>query len=117
MWQASVLVLPQCVAISDRRVVSQYRSFVIMLGGADATHPTYGNTFDMGALCSFAVYGCMGPKIEVQETVNKDFYCAKQFLRPPESCAHGTSHACHTLDTPLGVKGLQGGACMTATCC
>jgi len=27
--------------------------------------------------------------------------CAKQFLRPPESCAHGTCHACHTLDTPL----------------
>ena len=31
------------------------------------------NTLDMGALCSFAVYGCMGPKREAQETVNK-FY-------------------------------------------
>jgi len=29
-----------CVTISDRRVVLQYRSFVIMFGGADATHPT-----------------------------------------------------------------------------
>jgi len=46
------------------------------------------NTLDMGALCSFAVYGCMGPKIEVQETSNKNFYCSKQFLRLPESCAH-----------------------------
>ena len=31
------------------------------------------NTLDMGALCSFAVYGCTGLKIEVQETVNKNF--------------------------------------------
>jgi len=26
---------------------------------------------------------------------------AKQFLRPRQSGAHGTCHACHTLDTPL----------------
>jgi len=26
--------------VSDRRVMSQYRSFVIMLGGAGATRPT-----------------------------------------------------------------------------
>ena len=26
---------------------------------------------------------------------------AKQFLRPRQSDAHGTCHACHTLDTPL----------------
>jgi len=25
----------------------------------------------------------------------------KQFLRPRQSGAHGMSHACHTLDTPL----------------
>jgi len=28
------------VTMSDRRVVSQYRSFVIMFGAADATRPT-----------------------------------------------------------------------------
>jgi len=43
----------------------------------------------------------MGRKIEVQEIVNKLFNFAKQFLRPPQSCAHGTCHASHTLDTPL----------------
>jgi len=43
----------------------------------------------------------MGRKIEVQETVNKDFNFAKQFLRPHHSGAHGMCHACHTLDTPL----------------
>jgi len=40
MWQASVPVMSQCVTIFDRRVVSQHRSFVMMLGGADATRPT-----------------------------------------------------------------------------
>jgi len=29
---------------------------------------------------------------------------AKQYLRPRPSGAHGTSHACHTLDTSLGVS-------------
>jgi len=43
----------------------------------------------------------MGRKIEVKETVNKDFNFAKQFLRPRQSGAHGICHACHTLDTPL----------------
>ena len=59
----------------------------------------------MGAQCwcSFAVYDCMGRKIEVQEIVNKIFKFAKQFLRPPQSCANGTCHACHTLDTPLKI--------------
>jgi len=41
----------------------------------------------------------MGPEMEVQETVNKDFEF--NFLRPRQSGAHGTCHACHTLDTPL----------------
>jgi len=45
----------------------------------------------------------MGRKIEVQETVNEILVFAKQLLRPPQSCAHGTCHACHTLDTPLAV--------------
>jgi len=40
-------------------------------------------------------------KLEVKETVNKDFNFAKQFLRPRQSGAHGMCHACHTLDTPL----------------
>jgi len=43
----------------------------------------------------------MGRKLEVKETVNKDFNFAKQFLRPRQSGAHGMCHACHTLDTPL----------------
>ena len=43
----------------------------------------------------------MGRKIEVEETVNKDFNFAKQFLHPRQSGAHGMCHACHTLDTPL----------------
>jgi len=42
----------------------------------------------------------MGCKLEVKETVNKDFNSAKQFLRPHHSGAHGMCHACHTLDTP-----------------
>jgi len=29
---------------------------------------------------------------------------AKQFLRPRQSGAHGTCHACHTLDTPLATS-------------
>jgi len=40
-------------------------------------------------------------KIEVKETVNKDFKSAKQFLRPCQSGAHGMCHACYTVDTPL----------------
>jgi len=45
----------------------------------------------------------MGHKIEVQETVNRlnILIFAKPFLRPRQSGAHGTCHACHTLDTPL----------------
>jgi len=43
----------------------------------------------------------MGHKIEVKETVNKDFNFAEQFLRPHQSGAHGMCQACHTLDTPL----------------
>jgi len=42
----------------------------------------------------------MGRKLEVQETVNKDFYFSKQFLRPRQNGPRGTCHACHTLDTP-----------------
>jgi len=38
----------------------------------------------------------MGRKLEVNETVNKDFNFAKQFLRPRGMC-----HACYTLDTSL----------------
>jgi len=43
----------------------------------------------------------MGRKILIQENVKKTLIFAKQFLRPPQSCAYGTCHACHTLDTPL----------------
>jgi len=43
----------------------------------------------------------MGRKIEVKETVNKDFNFAKLFLPPRQSGAHVMCHACHTLDTPL----------------
>ena len=51
--------------------------------------------------CSFAVCEGIGRKIEVQETVKKLLIFSKQFLRPRQSGAHGTCHACHTLDTPL----------------
>jgi len=44
----------------------------------------------------------MERKIEVEETVShKCYFFTEQFLRPCQSGAHGTSHACHTLDTPL----------------
>jgi len=43
----------------------------------------------------------MGCKIEVQEALSHKLIFAKQFLRPHQSGAHGTSHACHTLDLPL----------------
>jgi len=34
---------------------------------------------------------------------------AKQFLRSPQICTHGTCHACHTLDTTLRLKWVGGG--------
>jgi len=46
----------------------------------------------------------MGRKIEVQELYIKILSFAKQFLRPCQSGAHGTCHACHTLDTPLQIN-------------
>ena len=38
------------VTTSDSRVLAQYRSFVTIFDGADATLPTY-NTLDMGTPC------------------------------------------------------------------
>jgi len=49
-------------------------------------------------LCSLFV---LGAKIQVEKTVNKNFYFCQAILRPSRSCAHGTDHVCHTLDTPL----------------
>jgi len=45
----------------------------------------------------------VGRKIEVQETKQKFQIFASNFCAPVkgQSCAHGTCHACHTLDTPL----------------
>jgi len=43
----------------------------------------------------------MGRKIEVQETVNKDFNFSKQFLRPPSKWRPCHVPCRHTLDTPL----------------
>jgi len=43
----------------------------------------------------------MERNIKVQENSNKILIFAKQFLRPRQSGAHGTCHACHTLDKPL----------------
>jgi len=81
------------VTMSDSNVLSQYRNFVM-------TQHARHNTLDMGAPCwwSFAVYGCMGCKIEVQGTVNINFNFFQVSFAPSQSCAHGT---CHTLDTPL----------------
>jgi len=45
--------------------------------------------------CSIAFNGLWGGR------KSEIFICAKQFLRPHQSSACGTSHACHTLDTPL----------------
>jgi len=40
-WSLDMASERSCsVAMSDRRVMSQYRNFVIMLSGASATHPT-----------------------------------------------------------------------------
>jgi len=83
------------VAMSDPRVMSQYRNFVIMLGGASNT-PDVMLQVRTRRWCSFAVHKCMGRKLEVNETVNKDFNFARQFLRPRGMC-----HACYTLDTSL----------------
>jgi len=55
------------------------------------------------ARCVNAVYSCMGRKIEVQWTANKNLYFARQFFRPRQSGAHGTCHAWHALDTPLSL--------------
>jgi len=44
----------------------------------------------------------MGRKIEAEETVShKSKLGPSNFCAPRQSGAHGTSHACHTLDTPL----------------
>jgi len=43
----------------------------------------------------------MGRKMEVQETMHKDFNFCQAILRPGQSGAHGTCHACHSRDTPL----------------
>jgi len=42
------------VAMFDRRVMSQYRNFVIMISGASATRPTYalGEDAALMQLCS-----------------------------------------------------------------
>jgi len=63
------------------------------------------NPLDMGGICwcSFAVWGCMGQEIEVQETVNKIFNFCKAIFEPCQSGAHGTCHGCHTLDMPLPI--------------
>jgi len=42
----------------------------------------------------------MPAKILIQENVKKINLCQAIFA-PPQSCAHGMCHACHTLDTPL----------------
>jgi len=41
--------------------------------------------------------------MEVQGTVKKLLIFYKKFLRLRQSGAHGTCHACHTLDSPLMV--------------
>ena len=49
-------------------------------------------------------YRCMGRKIEVEKTASHKYLIfAKQLVRPHQSGAHGTSHTCHTLDTPLPI--------------
>jgi len=55
----------------DRRVMSQYHSFAIILGIVLSRYARL-NQLDTGALCwcNFAVCGCMGHKIEVQQTTN-----------------------------------------------
>jgi len=46
----------------------------------------------------------VGRKVDVQETVNNILIFAKQILRPRQSGAHGTFHACHTLETALSMS-------------
>jgi len=50
--------------------------------------------------CSFAVCECMERKWSFKKLSMKLNF-SKQFLRPRQSGAHDTCHACHTLDTPL----------------
>jgi len=42
-----------------------------------------------------------GAKQKLKKQKSLILICAKQFLHPLPNAAHGTSHACHTLDTPL----------------
>jgi len=42
-----------------------------------------------------------GAKQILKKSQVTNFKLVKQFLRPRQSGAHGMSHACHTLDTPL----------------
>jgi len=46
----------------------------------------------------------MGRKVEVQETVNKIFIFCQAIFALPQSCAYGTCHASHTLDTLFTAK-------------
>jgi len=46
----------------------------------------------------------MERKIEVQQIANRNFNFFQAFLRPRQSGAHGTCHACHALDTPLPIN-------------
>jgi len=62
------------------------------------------NTLDMGALCSFAVYGCTGPKIEVQETVDKNFYCAQQFLLPLKGAHMARAYLTYGIENDSGSR-------------
>ena len=43
-------------------------------------------------------------KIDCRNCNSHILIFTKQFLRPRQSGAHSTSHACHTLDTPLDCK-------------
>ena len=93
------------VAVTDRCVVTQYHSFVTMLG-AGAARPNYCISA-VSMQCSCAVNGYMGREIMVEETASKIFdFCQANFA-PSESGSRGKSHACHILDTPLLLMGLQ----------
>jgi len=84
--------------MTDPRVVSQYNSFVIMHDGAGTILPVLHTAAVLMQLC----IGWAGRKIDIQETLNKICnFLPSKFCSPHQRGAHGTCHACHTLDTPL----------------
>jgi len=74
--------------------VSQYDSFVTLLGNAVATPRIIG--FDKSAARDAPVQ-LNGTQNRLEETAIHKFYFLPSNFAPRQSCAHGMSDTCHTL--------------------